>query len=854
LPERAVRLSVFGTVLLVLALLAALLPAGALAASGQITVKVYQLPAPGDPNIMFRAQRAVVDDFLLKPENAHVELIPFTGLRAQGLSMEVGPLMAIAGGVAPDILYVNFRKSDSYIQEGFLYPLDEYIIAESKRQNIPIDPDHPFSDGEVPEVIRHRVPDPVWPVIYRRGPDGNKHIWSLPYSVLVIAMMFRKDLFVEAGLDPDMPPRTWDEFYESAKRIHDPARGIYGVALISSPSSGWQFLSFLWSAGAEVLARDEAAPGSPDGQWRAVFDSDEAVLAFDFYRKLVSDPIEKYGKAYKGVAFRDPDTYAKWAEGKIGISFAYLDSKILAQANPEEIGIAPVPVGPSGESASELNCPMMGLSATTKDPEVRQKAWDFMWYFDSWEAREIMTEVYVQNGFGRFANPDWLREFGYTEYIRQVPKTWLAAYEEATAHGNPEPYGKNCDLIYHELSRPLHKIALTDYSGLTEEERHAEIKKTLEAAVRDTDERMLGVLAPEVERFRKRVALGVAVLICLAFVFIFMRVYRDFTPDWARGRGWDFARYKWAYMILVPAAFTVFLWQYVPLARGSVIAFQDYKIVRGSTFIGLDNFAHVLFDRLFWRYLWNSTYYMLLVIGLCFWPPIFLAILLQEVPRGKILFRVLFYLPAVTTGLVIAFLWKEFYDPSEQGLLNQLILVYNEIPAWFAAHVPAMGWMEHLEFDIQGWLQDPKMAMLCIILPQLWAGMGPGCIIYLAALKSIPDDFYEAADIDGAGFVGKIRHIVIPYLRPLITINFIGVFIAAFKSANYIFIMTGGGPGDATHVLGYEIWIRSFLYLKFGIGTAMAWILGSLLIGFTGYQLRILSRLQFRAAGQQEGL
>jgi len=141
---------------------------------------------------------------------------------------------------------------------------------------------------------------------------------------------------------------------------------------------------------------------------------------------------------------------------------------------------------------------------------------------------------------------------------------------------------------------------------------------------------------------------------------------------------------------------------------------------------------------------------------------------------------------------------------------------------------------------------------VCMILPQLWAGIGPGSIIYLAALKSIPDEFYEAADLDGAGFVGKIRHIVIPYLKPLIIINFIGAFIAAFRSANYIFIMTGGGPGDATRVLGYEIWVRSFLYLKFGIGTAKAWILGSLLIGFTGYQLRMLSRIQFKAVGEAE--
>jgi len=313
-----------------------------------------------------------------------------------------------------------------------------------------------------------------------------------------------------------------------------------------------------------------------------------------------------------------------------------------------------------------------------------------------------------------------------------------------------------------------------------------------------------------------------------------------------------FRKYKWAYLLLLPAALTVALWQYYPLVRGAMIAFVDYKIVAKSRLVGLDNFAAVLFDRLFWVSLWNSTLYMLLSLALVFWPPIVLAILLQEVPRGKVLLRVLFYLPAVASGLIIVFLWKNFYDPSDSGLLNQLILNYNWVVEWTATHVPLLGWLTHLKMTTLRWLDDPRLAMVCVILPQMWAGLGPGCIIYLAALKSIPDDYYEAADIDGAGFLSKITHIVIPYLRPLIIINFIGAFIAAFKSMEYVFVMTGGGPALATHVLGYEIWIRSFMYLKFGIGAAMAWILGSLLIGFTSYQLRILSRLQFKTAGEVE--
>jgi multiple sugar transport system permease protein len=807
-----------------------------------VRVKVYELPKPGDPSILARARRAVVDAFLAKPENRNVELVPFTGLRAAGLELEAGPLMAIAGGVAPDILYVNFRKSDSYVQEGFLYPLDEYIDPEGKYR---VDADTPFSETEVPDALRQRVPAPVWPVIYRAGPDGRKHVWALPISTYVMALMYRKDLFLDAGLDPERPPATWDEFYEAGKRLTDYERGIYGVGLPAARDESWKFMSFLWSAGGEAIVRD------PTGQWRAAFDSDEAVVAFDFYRKLVSDPYTKFGKTYRGIAYRDPNLYPMWLQGKIGMTFDYLDSNILSQVNPQLVGIAPAPAGPSGQSASELNCPMMGLSAMTRDLVVRRTAWEFLRYFDGPEARRISTDIYVRNGFGRFANPERLREYGYTEYIRQVPETWVRTFEEALRNGKPEPYGKNCDLIYTELSQPLQEISITDYSGMTDEQRRAAIKRTIVAAVKSTNEKMLGILPPEVERFRSRIALLVAALICASFGFIFYRIYRDFTPEWARGTGWGFRKYPWAYIILLPAVLTVLLWQYVPLIRGSIIALQEYQVVRGGRFTGLDNFAQVLFDRLFWRSLWNSTRYMTLSIVLTFWPPIFLAILLQEVPRGKILFRVLFYLPAVTSGLVMVFLWKNFYEPSDQGLLNQLLLAYDRVFGGLAT-VPGFGWLAHLEIATQRWLSDPKLAMVCVILPQLWAGIGAGSIIYLAALKAIPESYYEAAEMDGAGFRAKIRHIVIPYLKPLIVINFIGAFIAAFKSAEFIFVMTGGGPALRTHVLGYEIFIRSFLYLKFGIGAAMAWILGSLLIGFTGYQLRILSRLQFKVAGQEE--
>jgi len=177
----------------------------------------------------------------------------------------------------------------------------------------------------------------------------------------------------------------------------------------------------------------------------------------------------------------------------------------------------------------------------------------------------------------------------------------------------------------------------------------------------------------------------------------------------------------------------------------------------------------------------------------------------------------------------------------ELGVLAAPMLGRADVPVWRRL---LLTWPEPVR-----WLADSRTSMLACVLPMLWAGAGPGCLIYLAALKGVPDDLYEAAEIDGAGFADKILFVVVPVLRPLLTINFIGVFIGAWLHAGgHILAMTGGAAG--TEVAELHIFYKAFVFLQFGPATAMAWVLGSLLIGFTIQQLRMISRHEFRAAGE----
>ncbi|OQA78615.1 MAG: L-arabinose transport system permease protein AraP [Lentisphaerae bacterium ADurb.Bin242] len=185
------------------------------------------------------------------------------------------------------------------------------------------------------------------------------------------------------------------------------------------------------------------------------------------------------------------------------------------------------------------------------------------------------------------------------------------------------------------------------------------------------------------------------------------------------------------------------------------------------------------------------------------------------------------------SGLTVIFMWKLFYQSGSTGILNQLI---GKTVHLFGA-----------EFSPQAWLEDSRWAMLACVIPTIWAGAGPGCLIYLAALKGVPDDIYEAADIDGANFFQKLWHVTFPSLKSLIIINFVGAFISSAQSGGMILVMTFGQAD--TEVAELHIFKEAYTYLQFGSAIAMAWVLGVLTLMFTIYNLKKLSRMEFKTTG-----
>ena len=266
--------------------------------------------------------------------------------------------------------------------------------------------------------------------------------------------------------------------------------------------------------------------------------------------------------------------------------------------------------------------------------------------------------------------------------------------------------------------------------------------------------------------------------------------------------------------------FCVFSWW--PIIRGFIISFQKYHPTKIPTWCGLDNFKVLFDDPLFFTAWWNVIYFVFLALLIGYFVPIVLAITINEMRHLRSYFRIGYYLPAILPLVVVAIMWKWFYRPQE-GLFNYFLNII---------HLP-----------VQGWLNDPHLAMFSIVLMATWKGAGATTIIYLASLQSIPEDLYEAAEIDGASLLRRIWHITLPQISPVMLIILILQIIGTFQVFAEPFIMTDGGPNNATLTVMLLIYRYAFKYYDMGVAAAMGLTLFIVLLVFTIIYFRITKKL-----------
>jgi multiple sugar transport system permease protein len=242
-----------------------------------------------------------------------------------------------------------------------------------------------------------------------------------------------------------------------------------------------------------------------------------------------------------------------------------------------------------------------------------------------------------------------------------------------------------------------------------------------------------------------------------------------------------------------------------PLIASAVLAFTDYDLLSPPQFIGLDNFVRMAGDERFWAAVRVTLVYVLVSVPLQLGFALFLAVVLDKGLRGLSLYRSAFYLPSLLGGSVaIAILWRQIFG--ENGLVNHVL-------GWFG-------------IELGSWLQDPSLALSTLVVLNVWT-FGSPMVIFLAGLRQIPEELYEASMIDGAGRVRRFVSITIPLLTPIIFLNLILQMISAFQAFTQAHVVSGGSGGPLDSTLFYTLYIyqRGFVNFDMGYASAMAWVL-----------------------------
>ena len=280
---------------------------------------------------------------------------------------------------------------------------------------------------------------------------------------------------------------------------------------------------------------------------------------------------------------------------------------------------------------------------------------------------------------------------------------------------------------------------------------------------------------------------------------------RDHSPAPRRGAGPRAGEGRGALLFPAPTLVGLVLLSAGPIVAAFGISLTKWDLLTAPQFVGFDNFAALAGDPRFLVALRNTAFYTFVSVPLGLVLALGLALALNQPLRGIALIRTGYFLPVVTSATAVGLVWAWIYAPSG-GILNQLVGIFGLPP--------------------QKWVSDPFWAMPAIIVMSVWQGLGTSVIIFLAGLQGIPQEYYDASSVDGAGRLARLRHVTLPLLTPSIFFNGILALIGAFQVFDQVYVLARPGkPTEATVTLIYFIYENGFKNFKMGYASAASWIL-----------------------------
>jgi ABC-type sugar transport system permease subunit/ABC-type glycerol-3-phosphate transport system substrate-binding protein len=721
--------------------------------------------------------------------------------------------LSVAGGVPPDVVRFYAHLGGELMSRGGLEPLDDLV----KRDRFDL------SD------------------FYQVGIVQNSYkgkLYGIPWILSPNALFYNKKLFREAGFDPERPPKTWAELEKCAMKLtkRDPSGRLVRVGFADFLYNPNNFALYLWQSGGELL--------EPGGR-TAAFDGPTGRRVLAWMKRFLDREVgsvrelQTFSANFKG-ATQDPFGMGMVAM-RVDSPFRIPD---LRRYFPElEYGVTAVPY------SKKQACEVVGNSLIIpRGSRHREAAWRFIKFASSRQqlinvckpAGRIPARISAAKSPGYYGSPT-LRAF-----IDQIP----------TGHSVPIVPGwqKSAELFAQTLNDALEGTIGTDAAL-------AQSAKTMERTLSSAGEDLSKL--PKVPW----TAMGLIALAALIAVKLSILFYVRRHTAHSRSERQEALSF---YLFLAP-----WLIGFVILTLGAalaslVISFSKWDAISTARFVGARNYWELFStDPRFLKSIAVTAYYAAFSIPLSIVLGLGVSVLMNQKVFGIRLFRTIYYLPAILSGVATSILWQWLFNPTT-GLINQFLMLHTR-PAmvggaltWQPLITSPPGWLPDLidrammlhvrpsivlgTFTWQplinnppGWLLDPKWAMPAFIIMGLW-GIGGAMIVYLAALQGIPEETYEAARIDGAGPWKAFRHVTLPLMTPAIFYQLVVGTIYSLQMFTQAYIMTGGGPHDATLFYGLYLFKNTFEWMNMGYGAAMAWMMFAAVLVITLAHFKLASR------------
>lgn len=701
-----------------------------------------------------------------------------------------------AAGDPPDLFYLRYEDLPKLSKMGLLEKIDERIAADIQET------------GD--DWISAFYPILLEAYQYDGESIGKGPQYGIPKDFTPLVMYANLGLFQRAGVAVPYNGWSWDEFDEVMGKIsalEDPNGRVYGSVIATWPGVLW---NTIWAHGGDVFN----GTNFTDVQ----LDEPGAVAAMDRIRRMRFDDETAYN-ASSGDAqgLGEQEFYT----GRIGVvgPIGRWRTPRFREIDQFDWDVVPYPYTPGVERAGALAMTAWAMSSTSEHPDESFKLMKFL------------------------CGPEGQRLTALSGLA--VPCIKSVAESDDFLQPGQKPANAQLFVDLIEISRLGQMPPQTEFTRIMQEEVEKSMRlnlQTPEQAGINIEKRWLAELQsplrnktfPKMPWKAVTASAAGALFVVVVALFMWLRKEKLGAIDRAQERaGWVFIS-PWIIGFLVLT--------FGPMLVSLLLAMSRWTSMQPlaeAEFVGFGNFEHMVkYDGSFLKSVWVTAYYAVLAVPFGQVLALLVAVLMNQKVKGIAFYRTIFFVPSVVSGVALATLWVMMFDNQKGiinrvlgwcfGLINPVIDRLNDFliylgSDWVMLNMRAPDWFG----------TDAELfAIPAYVVMALW-GVGAGMVIYLAGLKGISESLYEAAKIDGAGRMRAFFNVTLPQLSPLIFFNLIMGIIGSFQVFTQVYVMTNGGPGNATLVYVLNLYRKAFEYHQMGYASALAWVLFIVLLVLT---------------------